>query len=103
MMRRTAQDPPVPFRGPDSPGGCVGRLPSPPWPPGQRGAVRWRLAFAGALLAITATVPLLAGPAAASRRGGATDPGAPGSGPGEVLVINVSGLIDPVVATFIGS
>lgn len=80
----------------------MGRLPTPPSPPRQRATPRRRAALVGALLLTSALSALFAGPAAAVRGGGNGD-GPPREDPGKVLVINVSGLIDPVLASFIES
>jgi membrane-bound serine protease (ClpP class) len=63
------------------------------------------VAFFTALVVMGSALSLLAGPAGATARGGSddggdADPAASGSA-GKVLVINVSGLIDPVLASFI--
>src|SRR5262245_45531824 len=98
MLRRTAQDPPVPL------GGFVGRLPTrfrrlarpgTTTRPAATASPRLLARLVAAALVVVA-IALLAVPAQAQDGDDGDRERAD-----EVLVINVSGLIDPVVVSFI--
>lgn len=81
----------------------MGRIPIPSGPTGpcgvRAGATAWVLvALVAATLLPSMTANASSGAAGA---GSGADPGAGAGGPGQVLVVNVSGLIDPVLADFI--
>src|SRR5690606_5602164 len=102
MLRRTAQDPRVPL------GGFVGRIPTPLRPPRRRRAAR----VARPLLLVVVALGLLgpAGSGPAGAQGGGDDDGGTTTttisaerrrAAGEVLVVNASGLLDPVLVDFL--